>query len=451
MTARTPETPGTPGTTGTVEPAVLTPDVVIVGAGPAGLTAAAELAPRLDGQVLVLDREREAGGIPRHSDHTGYGLRDLRRVMTGPAYARRLADAAVIAGAAVRTGATVTGWAGDRSLEVTSPQGRLRVDARAVVLATGARERPRPARKIPGDRPAGVYTTGHLQNLVHLHHGAPGTRAVVVGAELVSWSAVLTLREAGCRTVLMTTELPSPESYAAFNLPGRALLGVPVATRTRLTRIIGSGGTGSDGSGSGAGSGVGGHKRLEAVEIEDLATGRRRTVECDTLVLTGDWIPDHELARSAGLEIDPGTRGPLVDTALRTSRPGVFAAGNVLHPVDTADIAALDGRHVAGEVLAFLAGREPSPDGVRFVADAPFRWVAPGLLRPGDPAPARGRLLLWTDELVRVPRVVLRQDGRVLARRTVPWPASPGRVFRVPWSMVRSVDPHGGPVHVGLR
>ncbi|MFC9428018.1 NAD(P)/FAD-dependent oxidoreductase [Streptomyces sp. NPDC056987] len=414
-----------------VAPEVLTPDVVVVGAGPAGLTAAAGLAPHLHGGVLVLDREPSAGGIPRHSDHTGYGIRDLKRCLTGPAYARTLVGRAQLAGAEIRTEATVTGWAGDRSLDVTTPQGRVRVDARAVVLATGARERPRSARLIPGDRPAGVYTTGQLQNLVHLQHREVGRRAVVVGAEPVSWSAVLTLREAGCRTELMTTTYPTPDSYAAFHLPGRALLGVPVATGTRVTRIIG-------------------HGRLRAVEIEETATGRRRTVACDTLILTGDWIPDHELARSAGLDLDPGTKGPLVDTALRTSRPGVFAAGNLLHAVDTADIAALDGRHVARQVRLWLDGLVPAAVTVPIVADEPFRWVAPGLLRVGDPAPPRGRLLLWTDRLVRAPRVTVRQGSRVLNQRLVPWPAAPGRVFRVPWSLLRGIDPRNGPVRIGL-
>lgn len=411
----------------------LTPDAVVVGAGPAGLTAAARLAPRLPpGRVLVLDRERAPGGIPRHSDHTGYGLRDLHRVLTGPAYARALTERAVAAGAEIRTEAAVTGWAGDRALEVTTPRGLLRVEARAVVLATGARERPRPARLIPGDRPSGVLTTGRLQNMVHLNGRSPGHRAVIVGAEPVSWSAVLTLRAAGCRTALMTTEHGVPESYAAFTHPGRLVLGVPVATRTRVVRVTGRG-------------------RLTGVEIEHLDTGRRRAVACDTLVLTGDWVPDHELARTAGLDLAPGSAAPLTDTALRTSAPGVFAAGNVLHPADTADVAALDGRHVAHQVLRALAGQEPAPGpGVPLVADAPFRWVAPGLLRPGDPAPPRGRLLLWSGELVRVPRVTVRQDGRVLGRRTLPWPASPGRVFRVPWRLAAGADRRGGPVHIGL-
>ncbi|HTY26680.1 MAG TPA: FAD-dependent oxidoreductase, partial [Mycobacterium sp.] len=208
-------------------------DVAIVGGGPAGLTAAAELAG-LGLKVFVLEREPVAGGIPRHSDHLGYGVRDLHTVISGPAYARRLVQRATAAGAQVRTDTMVTGWAGERALEITSPSGRELVDASAVILATGARERPRSARLIPGDRPSGVYTTGHLQNLVNLARREVGRRAVIVGAELVSYSAVLTLRHAGCRTVLMTTVQRSPESYAVFSGVARVALGVTVATRTRV-------------------------------------------------------------------------------------------------------------------------------------------------------------------------------------------------------------------------
>jgi NADPH-dependent 2,4-dienoyl-CoA reductase/sulfur reductase-like enzyme len=193
------------------------------------------------------------------------------------------------AGAVLQTSAMVTGWAGELTLEVTSPDGRGRLHADAAVLATGARERPRPARLIPRDRPDGVYTTGQLQNLVHLYHAGIGRRAVIIGAELVSWSAVLTLREAGCGTVLRTSQYPAAECYAAVRAAGRFAFHVPVATRTRVTRINGK-------------------SQVESVEIQNLDSGRRRTVRCDTVIATGDWIPDHELARAARLDIDPATR-----------------------------------------------------------------------------------------------------------------------------------------------
>jgi ribosome-binding factor A len=213
--------------------------VAVIGGGPSGLTAAAALAPLVDGEVLVLEREALTGGIPRHSDHLGYGMRDLKRFVSGPAYARTLTDTARDAGARLETEAMVTGWGGERTLEVTSPRGRQVVEADAVVLATGARERPRPARLIPGDRPDGIYTTGQLQNLVHVQQAAVGSRAVVVGAELVSWSAVLTLRESGCATVAMVSSHPHSESYAAFRIPGRALLRGPVLTRSRVVSVDG--------------------------------------------------------------------------------------------------------------------------------------------------------------------------------------------------------------------
>jgi NAD(P)H-nitrite reductase large subunit len=316
-------------------------------------------------------------------------------------------------------------------LQDTSPRGVRTVTADAVVLATGARERPRPARLVPGDRPDGVYTTGQLQNLVHLHHTHVGSRALIVGAELVSWSAVLTLREAGCATVGMVSAYPRSEAYTVFRMPGRFLMSGPVFTRSRIVSIDGK-------------------DRVRAAVVENIDTGSRVIVDCDTVVFTGDWIPDHELARTGGLAMDPATRGPVVDAGLRTSSPGVFAVGNLLHPVDTADGAALDGRHVAAAVGGWLKNRDEPPKAVRIRTDAPFRWVAPQLVSPEGGVAARGDLLFWVDEYRRLPRLRAVQDGRTLATKRTLWPAAPGRVYRAPWSLVAGADPAGGDVTVSL-
>jgi hypothetical protein len=284
---------------------------------------------------------------------------------------------------------------------------------------------------IPGDRPEGIYTTGQLQNLVHVHHGQVGRRAVIVGAELVSWSAVLTLRETGCATVAMISAHSRSEAYAAFRIPGRALLRGPVTTRSRVVSIDGK-------------------ERVRSVVVENLDTGVRSTIDCDTVITTGDWIPDHELARTAGLAMDSATRGPIVDASLRTSTPGVFAVGNLLHPVDTADGAALDGRHVAPKVREWLDGRAAVTQGVRIRARAPFRWVTPQLIAPGAGVAPRGDLLFWVDEYHRAPRLRAVQDGRIIGQRRTAWPAAPGRIYRAPWLLVAAADPAGGDVTVEL-
>ena len=205
-------------------------DVLIVGAGPAGLAAATALADAGE-KVLVLDREAELGGIPRHASHVGYGIIDLRRVLTGPGYARHYVRAAERAGAALRSETTALSWAGERTLLCTSPRGRFEITARAIVLATGCRERPRAARLVPGSRPGGVFTTGSLQQYVHSRGLPVGTRAVIVGAEHVSFSAVMTLRRADVRVVAMVDEQPRHQTYAPISGPGLVWLGCPDTER----------------------------------------------------------------------------------------------------------------------------------------------------------------------------------------------------------------------------
>src|SRR3954453_9559433 len=181
---------------------------VVVGGGPSGLAAAIELRELGISPVTVIEREREAGGIPRHSDHTGFGVRDLRKAMSGPRYAAHYRDLAEGAAVEVLTETMVTEWEGGL-LKLTGPRGRWEIEPPAVVLATGCRERPRSARLVPGSRPAGGMTTAPLQQLVHLRGEKVGRRAVIVGAEHVSFSAVATLAHGGASVARPVTEVPT--------------------------------------------------------------------------------------------------------------------------------------------------------------------------------------------------------------------------------------------------
>ena len=290
--------------------------VAIVGAGPSGLSAAIELRRLGVQHVTLFEREQQAGGIPRHTDHLGFGIRDLRRVMSGPKYAHELIERATAAGVELRLGHSVF------SLDD--------LDADVIVLATGARERPRSARLVPGDRPMGILTTGSLQQLA-MKRERVGTRAVIVGAEHVSFSAVLTLRHVGCRPIAMVTALPHHQTYGVLKLATATIHRVPVLAGVDVAEIVGK-------------------RRVERVVLSD-----GRVIRCDTVVFTGGWIPDNELSRRSGLEMDPVIKGPVVDTSFRTSRRDVFAIGNLVHRVAAADRCALDGKAVAAAVVGSIA------------------------------------------------------------------------------------------------
>jgi thioredoxin reductase len=290
--------------------------VAIVGGGPAGLSAAIQLRRSGVEHVTIYEREQQVGGIPRHTNHLGFGIRDLHRVMSGPRYAQTLAERAARAGVDLRRGTPVF------SLDD--------IDADAVVLATGARERPRSARLVPGDRPAGVFTTGSLQQLA-MAGLRVGTRAVIVGAEHVSFSAILTLHHVGCKSVAMVTPLLRHQSYGVLKLATATMRRVPVLTDVDIAEIVGK-------------------RRVERVVLTD-----GRTIDCDTVVFTGGWIPDNELARTSGLAMNPDVKGPTVDATFRTSREGVFAIGNLVHTVASADRCALDGKAVSAGIVGLMS------------------------------------------------------------------------------------------------
>ena len=285
------------------------------------------------------------------------------------------------------------------------------------MLATGARERPRAARLVPGTRPAGVFTTGQLQQWVHRRHLPVGSRALVVGAEHVSYSAVLTLREAGVRTVALVTDLPHAQTFRLFDAVTRLGLRVPVWTGASVT-------------------GVAGRERVERVLVRG-PEGVERAVAVDTIVFSGDFVPDVELARLARLAVDPGTGGPACGAAGATTVPGIFVAGNVAHPAETADVAARRAMSVGRAAAAWLRrGGDTTVIGpqVRVRAAEPLRWVVPNLAGPdpdGD-EPVLVRTRVFLDH----PRLDVTQGSRLPGllppAQDDPEPIAPHRVGVAP-------------------
>ncbi|CAN5857353.1 FAD-dependent oxidoreductase [soil metagenome] len=376
--------------------------VLIIGGGPAGLAAALELKRLGVDDIKIVEREEEIGGVPRFCQHTGFGLRDLRRVHSGPAYARAYQASIAKAKIDVSTSTTVTGWAGPCQVRVTSPTGIRDIAAQAILLATGCRERPATARLVPGNRPAGIFTTGSLQRFVCSTDQPIGRQAVVVGAELVSLSAVLTLQHAKISVVRMVTEHPTHQIYLPFTPAlwyATRWLGCKLATQMQVSRILG-------------------HRRVEAVELTQISTGHVETVACDTVVFTGKWIAEHELARLGNLQMDRATSGPAVDTSLRTSAPGIFAAGNLLRGAETADQAALEGRHVARSIAHFLANISWSQPGVALSVEAPLAWVSPNRVLAPTAKPPLGKFLFQVQQFCPHRQLHIYQGERLLHRQT---------------------------------
>jgi thioredoxin reductase len=377
-------------------------DVLIVGAGPAGLAAALELKKLGIKDIVVAERESEAGGIPRMCGHIGFGLTDLYRVMTGPNYARKYRELADQAGIQIHTNTTITGWEGDCQVSFTSPDGPGSIEAKSVLLATGVRERPRAARLVPGYRPQGVYTTGSLQRFVYEHELPVGKRAVIVGAERVSLSVVMTLMHAGVKVLNMLTELPQHQLYLPVFLPAKILYAdilarAPILTNTRVSNILG-------------------RQRVEGVEITDLNSGKSRIIECDTVVFTGDWIPENELVRRGDLETGKPSFGPQVDGLFRTSQEGVFAAGNLLRGVETADWAALEGRGAARSIARWLEDRQWSGSRLEVQAEEPINWICPNVLSSDVRV---GGFRFRSNEFRRNVLLQLTQGGRVLYQKQI--------------------------------
>lgn len=342
-------------------------DVVVIGGGPAGMEAALA-AQKAGAHVAIVEREQHLGGILRQCIHPGFGLSHFKQELTGPEYAQRFIDQvratdivlfldSMVLGIDSGEGAgasSVNEGAGDAAVHTVtlmSRAGMLQLTGRAVVLAMGCRERTRSEIKIPGSRPAGVFTAGLAQRYINIENLKPGSRAVILGSGDIGLIMARRCTLEGISVEGVYELMPYANGLHRNVKNCLDDFGIPLHLSTTVTRVIG-------------------HDRVEAVEVSQVdehlepIAGTERFVPCDTLLLSVGLIPENELSVAAGVELDPRTRGAVVDQSLQTGVPGIFACGNVLHVHDLADNVTTESERAGAAAAAYALGGGAETDAV---------------------------------------------------------------------------------------
>ena len=348
-------------------------DLVIVGGGPAGLAAAVAAKDNGIDNILIIERDKELGGILNQCIHNGFGLHTFKEELTGPEYASRFIDQVLERNIEYKLNTMVMDIAADKTVTAMNREdGMFQIHAKAVILAMGCRERSRGALNIPGYRPAGVFSAGTAQRLVNMEGYMPGKKVVILGSGDIGLIMARRMTLEGAEVKVVAELMPYSGGLKRNIVQCLDDFGIPLKLSHTVVDIEGK-------------------NRVEAVTIAEVGldrkpiTGTEIRYECDTLLLSCGLIPENELSKSVGVALNPITSGPIVGDNLETNIDGVFACGNVLHVHDLVDYVSQEAS-AAGKNAAMyiLNGRKADAKRIEIVAEGGVRYTVPKYVRPEE-------------------------------------------------------------------
>ncbi len=345
-------------------------DIVIIGGGPAGLAAAVAAYDAGCRSILVLERDTCLGGILNQCIHNGFGLHTFKEELTGPEYAARFADQVKQRNIEYKLSTMVLDITGDKVITAVSRrEGLLELQAKAVILAMGCRERSRGALNIPGFRPAGVYSAGTAQRLVNMEGYLPGRRVVILGSGDIGLIMARRMTLEGAKVLAVAELMPYSGGLKRNIVQCLEDFDIPLYLSHTVVDIQGK-------------------ERVEGVTIAQVDEHRRPIpgteihYECDTLLLSCGLIPENELSKGMGVALSPVTNGPVVNERLQTSVPGVFAAGNVLHVHDLVDFVSQEAANAGRAAVDYVNGKRCHQPGIPVTFEGGVRYTVPASIRP---------------------------------------------------------------------
>lgn len=339
-------------------------DVVIVGGGPAGLSAAVSVKNSGIDNILIIERNESLGGILNQCIHEGFGVEIFKETLTGPEYMQKFIDKVEGLEIPYLLNSMVLDISGDKKLLVSGREGLYEIQAKSIILSMGCRERTRGQICIPGTRPSGVYTAGTAQYFINLGNYVVGKKIVILGSGDIGLIMARRFTLEGARVLAVVEILPYSSGLPRNMVQCLDDFSIPLYLNHTVVDICGD-------------------KKLEAVSIAEVddnwkpVEGTKRRIECDTLLLSVGLIPENELSRKAGVVIDEVTGGAVVNENLETNVKGVFACGNALHVHDIVDYVTLEAKKAGESAAKYVKGKLGQYEMIKVNAGAGVRYVLP--------------------------------------------------------------------------